>query len=197
MDSRQQSHGYNGSGPQQVGGSYAFSGVQNDAFSSFVHTDNDSAFDSSWNPQAYPAQQQAINGFDQGNQNWQQNPYQSSTLLPLSDYGAPPRDYNQSYPRSPAPFDYGFISNPNQTFSPSEYDNTLGYGTLPLNNTAQYEYNGPQSLEQQHHETISPSALESYPDSAPQVAGEVNRQVSRDSHLPSNVFYNLSKTNLV
>jgi len=184
MDPRQQNQGYSGSVPQQVGGNYAFSGVQNDAFSSFVHTDNESAFDSSWNTQSYPAQQQPINGFDQGSHNWQQNSYQSSNLMPMSDYGVPPRDYDQPYPRSPAPFDYSaFISNPNSTFSPSEYDNSLGYGQIPLNTNARYDYTGQQGLQQQHHGTISPQALQSYPDSFPPTTGEDSRQVSSKSSL--------------
>ena len=178
MDSRQQTAGFNASGPQPASGNYAFNGVHSDAFSSFVHTDNDSAFDASWNAQPYSGPQQSISGFDQGNQGWPQNPYQSSNLLPLSDYGASSRDFNSSYPRSPAAFDYGYASNPNQTFSPSEFDNTLGYGQLPLNNNSQYDYNGTHGIAQPHSETISPSALQSYPDSFSSIGGDENRQVS-------------------
>lgn len=196
MDSRQ-NQGFSGNGSQPEGGNYAFSGVQNDAFSSFVHTDNDSAFDSSWNPQTYPAQQQPISGFDQGNQNWQQSSYQSSNLMPLADYGATSKDFNLAYPRSPTSFDYGFIPNPNQTFSPSEYDNSLGYGSLSLNSSAPYDYPGQTSLEHNHHETISPSALQSYPDSFPSIQREDIRQVSWSHCLQSAQLYTEDITDLI
>lgn len=182
MDPRQQNHEYSGSNPQRAGGNYTFNGAQNDAFNSFVHTENESAFESPWNSQPFPTSQQPVNGFDQGNHGWQQNPYESSNLLSIPNYGIPPREYEQPYSRSPASFDYAcFDSSNNQTFSPSAYDNPLTYGQIPLNNNnVQYDYPGQQGLQQQHHETISPQALQQYSTPFPQPATEDPRQVSCD-----------------
>ena len=180
MDPRQQNHEYSGSNPRRAGGNYAFNGAQNDAFNSFVHTENESAFESPWNSQPFPTNQQPVNGFDQGNHGWQQNPYQSSNLLSMPNYGIPPREYEQPYSRSPASFDYaGFDSSNNQTFSPSAYDNPLAYSQIPLsNNNVQYDYPDQQGLQQQHHETISPQELQHYSTSFPQPVIEDSRQVS-------------------
>ena len=180
MDPRQQNHEFPGSNPQRVGANYAFNGAQNDAFSSFVHTENESAFESPWNSQPFPTNQQPVNGFDQGNHGWQQSPYQSSNLLSMPNYGLPSREFEQPYSRSPASFDYaGFDSTHNQTFPPSAYENSLGYGQLPLNNNnVQYDYPGQQGLQQSHHDTISPQALQHYSTSFPQPTSEDSRQVS-------------------
>lgn len=175
MDPRQQSHEYGEGSAQRTGGNYAFNGTQNDVFNTFVHTDNESAFDSSWNSQAFPAQQQPINGFDQGHQAWQQNAYQNSNLLPINNFGAQSRDYDQTFSRTPAPFNYaGFDSNANPTFSPPAYANTLNYGQLPLNNGTPYGYTGNQGF-QEHNETISPQALQHYP--FPVTAADEGHQV--------------------
>ena len=164
MDPRQQSQDYGASNASSAtGANYAFNAGQSDPFNSFVHTDNDSAFDSSWNPQAFPAQQQPINGFDHSNQSWQQNPYQTSNSLHMHNFGAQSADYDQIYSRNPTSFNYsGFDPNTNQTFSPSPFDNALTYAQIPLSNPASYDYSPPQAF-QQHNETISPQALQNYP----------------------------------
>lgn len=164
MDPRQQGQDYGGSNaPRAAGGNFGFNSGQNDPFNSFVHTDNESAFDSSWNPQAFPAQQQPINGFDNGTQQWQQNPYQSSNSLPMHNYGGQSSDFDQIYSRNPASFSYpGFDSNTSQAFSPSPFDSALNYGQIPLSNGPQYDYSAHQGFPQ-HNETISPQALQNYP----------------------------------
>ena len=180
MDPRQQNQDFQGNSTQRVGASYSFNGTQNDSFSTFVNTENDNAFDPPWNAQAFPTNQQPVNGFDQGNHGWQQHPYQSTNLISMNNYGIQPRDYEQSYPRSPVPFDYpGFDSSNNQTFSPSAYDSSLNFGQVPLTSNPQYEFPGQQGIQhQQHHETISPQALQNYSTSFPQPPTEDPRQVS-------------------
>ena len=177
MDPRQQGQEYGGhsnNAPRAVG-SYAFNSGQNDPFNSFVHTDNESAFDSSWNPQAFNAQQQPINGFDHGNQPWQQNPYQSSPSLPMHNYGGQSSDYDQIYSRNPASFNYsGFDPNTTNAFSPSPFDGNLSYGQMPLSTSTAYGYSDSQAFPQ-HNETISPQALQNYP--FPPTKTEEPRQV--------------------
>ena len=168
MDPRQQGQEYGGNNSHRAAGAnYGFNSNQNDPFNSFVHADNESAFDSSWNPQAFQPQQQQqqqpINSFDPGNQPWQQNPYQSSNALPMHNYGGQPSDYDQIYSRNPAPYAYpGFDPNTSQAFSPSPFDSALNYAQLPLSSGPQYDYSGPQGFPQ-HNETISPQALQNYP----------------------------------
>ncbi len=176
MDPRQQGQDYGGSNGPRAGGNYGFSnGGQNDPFNSFVHSDNGDAFDSSWNPQGFAAQQQPINSFDPGNQSWQQNPYQSSSSLPIHNYGGQSSDYDQIYSRNPASFNYsGFDPNTIHAFSPSPFDNALNYGQIPLSNNTAYDYSAPQTFPQ-HNETISPQALQNYP--FPATKTEEQRQV--------------------
>ena len=180
MDPRQQGQDYGGNNSTSAaGGNYAFNAGQNDPFNSFVHADNDAAFDSSWNPQGFPAQQQQINTFDHGNQPWQQNPYQTSNSLPMHNYGGQPSDYDQIYSRNPASFNYsGFDPSTSQAFSPSPFDSTLNYGQLPLGNATPYDYPAPQGFPQ-HNETISPQALQNYPFTP--TKAEEHRQVYRVS----------------
>lgn len=175
MDPRQQGQDYGGNNASRAGGNYGFNSGQNDPFNSFVHTDNESAFDSSWNPQAYPAQQQPINGFDHGNQQWQQNPYQSPNSLPMPNYGGQSSDYDQIYSRNPASFSYsGFDPNTSHAFSASPFDSALNYGQMPLNSGTPYDYSAPPAYSQ-HNETISPQALQNYP--FPSTKTEEPRQV--------------------
>jgi len=180
MDRRQQAQDYSGGNPQRVGATYGFNGIQNDPFHTFVNTDNDSAFESSWSNQPVPAQQQHINGFDEGNHGWQQTPYQSSNFLGAANYGHP-REYEQPYSRSPSSFNYpSFDPSHNQTFAPHPYEPPPNpyedplYGSL--NNNAQFEYPGPAGL-QQHHDTISPQALQTYPSAFAPPATDDNHQV--------------------
>ena len=190
MDPRQQNQDFSGNNAQRVGANYSFNGAQNDAFSTFVNTDNDNAFDPPWNSQAFPSNQQPVNGFDQGNHGWQQHPYQSPSLLSMNNYGIQPRDYEQPFSRSPAPFDYsGFDSTHTQTFSPSAYDSSLNFGQIPLSNNPQYDYAGQQGLQQQqHHDTISPQALQNYSTSFTQPTPEDSRQVSTALRLSSLLY---------
>ena len=191
MDPRQQAQDYGGNNaPSAAGGNYGFNSGPNDPFNSFVHTDNESAFDSSWNPQAFPAQQQPINGFDHANQPWQQNPYQSSSSLPLHNYGGQSSDYDQIYSRNPASFNYsGFDPNTNPAFAASPFDSTLSYGHLPLSNAAQYDYPPPQGFPP-HNETISPQALQNY--SFPPTKTEEPLQVCR---VIVEILLDVSQTN--
>ncbi|KAL6721369.1 hypothetical protein ACLMJK_000472 [Lecanora helva] len=166
MDPRQQPQEYSGSNAQHAGSSYNFNSVQNDPFSTFVNTDNDSAFESSWTNQTLPIHQQQINGFDQGNQNWQQTSYQSSSFLDAPSYGNP-RDYEQQYSRSPASFNYqNFDNGRNQSLGTNNYEIPSNTYADPLyaqlRNNSHFDYSAPTGL-QQHHATISPQALQTYP----------------------------------
>lgn len=175
MDPRQQAQDYGGNNASRAAGNYGFNGGPSDPFNSFVHTDNESAFDSSWNPQAFPTQQQPINSFDHGNQPWQQNPYQSSTSLPMHNYGGQSSDYDQIYSRNPTSFSYsGFDPTPSHAFSTSPFDSAMSYGQLPMRNSSPYDYSDSQAFPHPN-ETISPQALQNF--SFPPTKAEEPRQV--------------------
>ena len=180
MDGRQQAQDYAGSDTQRGSGGYAYNNVQTDPFNTFVNTDNDSAFESSWGNQNLPPQQSSINSFDQGNHNWQQSPYQPSSFLGAPNYGAASREYDQQYSRSPSSFNYpSFDPNQNQAFAQYETP-TLPYDSAlyeSLNNSPQFEYPGSTGL-QQPHNTISPQALQTYPSSFNQPADDESNHVS-------------------
>ena len=188
MDPRQHSQDYAANPPQRAVGNFGYPGVQNDSFSSFVNADSDSAFDPPWNSQAFPTHQQPVNGFDTSNHAWQQNPYPSSNLLQMPNYGLQSRSYDQAYSRSPASFSYpGFGSNPSQVFSPSAYNSSLDYGQMPINNNPPYDYtNHPEYS--QNQETISPQALQNYP-IFPQIAPEDRKQVCKVLPLALHRFW--------
>lgn len=181
MDPQQQARDYSGANPQRVGTNYNYHGMQNDPFHTFVNTENESAFEPSWSNPPIPAQQQQINGFDEGSNGWQQTPYQSSNFLSAANYG-PPRDYEQPYSRSPSSFNYsGFEPSNNQTFAPNTYETHPTSYEDPLygsmNNDTQFNYPGSAEL-QQHNETISPQALQTYPSTLTQSAPDGSHQVS-------------------
>lgn len=189
MDPRQQTQAYSGANTQRPGGSYGFNGLLNDQFSSF-NEDHDSAFESSWNNQAIPQQQQHVNSFEQGSHAWQPAAYQSTNYPSTQSFGVQSREFEQPYSRSPSNFHYPSIDpNQSQTYPPSTsydsanpYEDPL-YGHGPLTNGAQFEYPAPAGLHQQPHNTISPQALQAYPTFLPQSAPDLNQKVS-SSNLP-------------
>lgn len=161
MDPRQQGQQYPGSIAQGVP-SYPPNGSQTDTFNTFVNADDGSGFDPSWNNQLFTNQQQPNDGFDPGAQAWQQDAYQNPGLLPMPDYGIQPRGYDQTYARSPAPFNFsGYTSNASHAFPQSVYENTFAYGDLPLSD--RFDYTGENHLGRPNpNQTISPQALQTY-----------------------------------
>ena len=185
MDQRHQVQEYPGSNSQNAS-SNNFNGLQNDAFNTFVNTDNESAFDSSWGNQPMPTQQQPnINSFNQGSHGWQQTPYQPSNFFNAANYGAS-RDFEQPYSRSPSSFNYpSFDPHQNPAFAPSTYEGPPNPYEDPLygsvNNNPQFEFSGSTGL-QQHHNTISPQALQTYPSAFSQSTTDDSHQV-RNQYL--------------
>ena len=152
-----------GNGPNGAS-NYQYNGTQNDPFNSFINTDDENAFDNSWQAPEYNAHQASNAGFDHGNQPWQQPPYQTSdsSFLPISQYSVDarfsPSDSAYQYP--------SFNSNPthdlaSREISRSPYPAAAGFGTNSISNGAPFQYSGPPELEQAS-QTISPAAIESY-----------------------------------
>ncbi|KAL9105039.1 MAG: hypothetical protein Q9163_000052 [Psora crenata] len=183
MDPRHGTQGYAAAGGQQTGGAtFAYNSNHNDPFNSFINTEDEGAFDNTWQPSDFPSHHQSSSAFDQGGQSWQQNPYQTSesTFLAMPTFNIDPR-YG-------AGGDSGlqfssFNSNPVQDFTSREslatsaYHSTSDYNRGPLGSDSQFQYSGPQEL-QQASQTISPQAIESYPN-YPQAPFGDNRHLAR------------------
>lgn len=180
MDPRHASHfnSNGGNGPNNAS-SYQYNGTQNDPFNSFINTEDENAFDNSWQAPEYSAHQTSNAGFDHGTQSWPQPAYQApeSNFLPISQFSVEPR-----YSPSDSGYQYpNFNSNPthdlpSREISRSPYPVATGFGPTGIGNGASFQYSGPQDLEQAS-QTISPAAIESYPNYQ-QAPFDTNRNVS-------------------
>ena len=175
MDPRQGNQNFTAGGQSNGGPNYPYNGAQNDPFSSFINTEDEGAFDNTWQTPDYSSHQQPSNAFDQSSQSWHQSPYQTpgSNFLPMPQYNIDSR-----YAAGESGFQFSsFNSNPVQEFAsreslpPSTYTNESSYDHGPLSNDTHFQYSGPQELEEASA-TISPRAIESYPNYPPASFGE-------------------------
>ncbi|KAL9131279.1 MAG: hypothetical protein Q9217_000767 [Psora testacea] len=187
MDPRQGNQPFT-AGVQPNGAAYAYNSTQSDPFHSFINTEDEAAFDNTWQTPDFSSHQQSGNAFDQGGQSWQQNPYQTSesSFLPMSQFNLDPR-----YPAGDSGFQFpGFNQNPVQEFAsreplpPPAYHNVSDYNHGPLSNDHHFLSSGPQEL-QQASQTISPQAIESYPN-YPQASFGDSRHTQSASSFPTN-----------
>ncbi len=132
---------------------YAFNPTQNDAFNSFLHTDSEQPFNSSWDTDGFADPQDSINGFNPGNSTWGQTTIQPSQLLPVANYGVQPRSLDQA-----------FSGNPPYNFSGPSFNSTLAYGP-PLTDDPNFDFTRNQNFQRtpKQSETISPQALQHFP----------------------------------
>ena len=178
MDPRQQNQRYSSShNAPQGSANYPYSGSQNDPFSAFTNNIEDGpGYDSSWTGQSFPSHQPVVDRFNQGNPGWQQSSFQNPNLLPMPSYGAQPREFDQTYSRSPAAFNYPAYE-PAQPFAPSGFDTALDFGQMSMDEP--FDYNGSGHFGPSN-ETISPQALQTYP-SGPQNSLQQPRQPPNQS----------------
>ena len=183
MDPRQQNQQYpSNNNASQGSANYQFNGPHTDPFHAFVNLDDGPGFDTSWNSQAFSNHQPPIGGFDQEHQGWQSNPYQNSNQIPMPTYGVPPRDFDQTYSRTPASFNYSaFGHDQNQPFVAPGFDNSLDYSHIPINDRFDLSGSGPHG---QSNETISPQALQTYSQGS-QNPIQQHRQSQHHSNPPS------------
>ena len=181
MDSRQGNQGYTAGSQSDGGTTYAYNSTQNDPFNSFIHTEDEGAFDNTWQTPDFSSHQQPSSTFDHGGQSWQQNTYQTpeSGFLPISQFNIDPR-----YSTGDSGFQFStFNSNPvhefvsRESIPPSVYHNSSDYNHGVLSNDAHFRISGTQEL-QQASQTISPQAIESYPN-LPQGGFGNSRNVSQ------------------
>ena len=182
MDPRQQNQQYSSSNNAPQGSAnYQFNGPHTDPFHAFVNTDDGPGFDASWSSQAFPNHQPAIGGFDQEHQGWQSNPYQNSNQIPMPTYGVHPREFDQTYSRTPTSFSYSaFGQDPSQPFAAPGFDSSLEYGNIPISD--RFDLSGTAHYSQSN-ETISPQALQTYSQGSPNPIQQ-QRQSQHQSYGP-------------
>lgn len=161
MDSRHQNHDQ----PAQsaIRENYPFSSAQNDGFNSFLHTENESAFNNPWESETFSDPQEPINGFNP-NHSWNANTMQQPNYLSVSNYGVQPR-LDQTFSAGPS-FNYaGFDPRSNLTMPSPSFDPSLSYAHMPLNDDSSFTFASRQGFPTatKPSETISPQALQNYP----------------------------------
>ena len=142
--------------------------ANNDPFNSFIHTEDEAAFDNTWQAPELSIHNPPSNNYEQPAQHWPQNAFttQSQTYMPLSPYGLDPRystpvgpnlqyasfgtDRNQPYPGRPDLQAPAFNDHP-------------GFRPNASNDENSFPYSRPASSENTN-QTISPTAITTYAD---------------------------------
>ncbi|KAL9613061.1 MAG: hypothetical protein Q9167_002360 [Letrouitia subvulpina] len=158
--------------------SFGFNPAQHDPFNTIFSHETDSTFNPAWDAEAFRTPVDPTSGFDQSAHGWHQNPLQSSNLFSGSNYTVQPGAYDQTYSRNPTSFNYpGFSSTPN-ALAPQAYDSSLPYNQLPLTEDGQFDFSRPQGFPRApiQSQTISPQALQNYPNAFPQHPSQPIRQ---------------------
>ena len=150
------------------GDGYGYNNVPND-FNNFFNNDPNPAFNASWDAQALVDPQIQTSNYPPGPESWPSNPLNSANTLNPSTYAFPPsRDYGQAYSTNPPAFRYAsFDAPPSHAYSNSHFDPRLapyGHGHDPIL-TPGYDINRSQAYggSNLQGQTISPQALQSYP----------------------------------
>ena len=187
MDPRHQSQAYSSSNNASQGsGNYQFNGAQNDPFHAFVNHEDNPGFDTPWNNQAYSSHQPQIGGFEGEHEGWPANVYQNSNGIGLPSYAIPPREFDQTYSRPPASYNFSnFGQDPNPAYPTPGYENNLDYPNLALNDRFDLQGSGNYG---QSSETISPQALQTYSQST-------QHPVQQQRQPPPQQLYNPSLNN--
>ena len=175
---------------QSLRGPYGFSTAQNDPLNSMFNHESDQAFNSAWDADAFRNSAEPSGGFDQSGHGWHQNTLQMPNLLSMPNYGAPPGGFDQTYSRSPAPFNYaGFNTAPNHSLAGPSYESSMAYGQLPLTDDGQFGFSRHQGFQRStsQSQTVSPQALQNYPNSFQQNSSQAIRQVCKTAPLMHSV----------
>ena len=169
---------------------YAFNGEPSfntntkESFDDFFSQSENNAFGVQWPPGNFSSTQEPVNGYSTANQTY---PPHNSTPLPA--IGFPP-NHGQPFSRLPNGLEYSdYGSGPKQALSNPAFDPSLSFGHITSNIDPQLSYGNSQShlrLGSDSNQTISPSALQNYPNVYNSGSGDANPKVcpSMSSHLP-------------
>ena len=137
-----------------------------DQFSTYFNDDsNSTSFNPSWDPSAIIDPRLQENGFGHSSNSWLQNSLQTTNSLQQSEQGLPSNDYVNGATRNNSVYGFsGFGGSQYPSFAANSYDQNLAFGTNSLlSNNFVDSINPTYGNSNLQGETISPSALQSYP----------------------------------
>ena len=179
MDNRLQTHENNQPvHPQRD--PLAFNPAHSDAFNTFLHTENESAFSNPWGPDAFADPQEPGNTFAPENNSWNSNALRPSNILPPQDFGLQSRNFDQTFSGNPSYNYSGFDSRSDLPLSTPAFDPALAYTQRSLTNDAAFDFASIPAFQRtaRPSETISPQALQQYPATFTHVQIPESRPVS-------------------
>lgn len=160
---------------------FGFNPAQHDPFNPIFGHESDSTFNPAWDTETFRTPVEPTSGFDQSGHGWHPNSLQTSNLFSGSNYTVQPGAYDQTYSRNPTSFNYSsFNSAPSHALALQAYDSSLSYNQLPLTEDGQFDFSRSQGFQRAptQSQTISPQALQNYPNAFQQHPAQPIRQVS-------------------
>ena len=171
---------------------YAFNGEPSfntstkESFDDFFSQTENNTFGVQWSAGNFPSTQEPANGYNTANQNYPS--HHNAASLPTIGF---PQNHGQPFSRLPNGLEYSdYGSGAKQALSNPAFDPSLSYGHITSNIDPQLSYGNSQSnfrLGSNSNQTISPSALQNYPNVYNPGSGDANPKVSpfMSSHLPT------------
>ena len=160
---------YNASEGQNEAHSYAFTQPpNNDPFNSFIHTEDEAAFDNTWQTPDFSNHHPPNHNYDQSTQHWPQTAFspqsQNQSYMPMSQYGIDPRFSAQSGPNLQYA-SFGSNSAPAYSGRPAlhapAFNDSADFHSTALTDEPPFPYSRPGSSENAN-QTISPAAITTY-----------------------------------
>ena len=154
------------------------SNQHDDAFNTFFNVDGPSGFDSTWGESsAIIDPRLQTNGYTPSPGPWQQNPLQNQ------GGGLVSNEYANAFTHNPNLYNFpGYNASQFQAYPSNTFDPTLPYSNGPMLGASSFqdpdsEAYGPSTSSTQG-QTISPSALQTYPNHYAQIAAHLEQPVS-------------------
>ncbi len=145
-----------------------FSNGHSAGFNSLYSSNQEPSFGTHWDLDSFqdPQNQSAV--YQHGESAWQQNPLHPSNPPQVPDFGVQSGNYGLPYARSTAPIQFpAFNPRSGHPYSTSSYDTSLTYGHGQLVNPSNFGVPGIPDFARgsSQNGTVSPHALQSYPNS--------------------------------
>ena len=183
-----QNQGHHNHNPQSIGPApfhYPNNGgnQHDDSFSTFFNVDGTSGFDSTWaEPSTIIDPRLQTNGYTPSPGPWHQNPLHPTNSLQNAGPDLVANEYANAFAQNPNIFTYsGYNASQFQTYGTNSFDPTLSYANGPMLGTPNFQdpnsqAYGPSTASAQG-QTISPSALQTYPNHYGQLANQLDQSV--------------------
>lgn len=159
-------------------GDPSFSSDHKVGFDEFFPPATQNAFGVQWPAGNFATPQDAVNGYGPAAQTWPENPPQNTTSLSTSNFAGNP---NQVFSRVPGAYEYpNFESRPTTALSNPTFDSPLGFAQVSSNIDPRLSFGSPQQTFQpapNQHQTVSPQALQNYPNAYDAVNAPATQKV--------------------